>query len=242
MLELYFIRHGQSTNNLLWDENSDAHLYQRVTDPDLTPIGIEQARLVAEAIARPYVNNGYDPQNRSGFGLTHLHCSLMTRAVKTGLAIAEKTGLPLVAWPELHETGGLFDIEFIDEEPVYLGQPGPGRSFFQSNFPQLIIPDDLPETGWYDREKEPREQYPVRAREIIDRLLTEHGGTYHRVGIVMHGGIFAHILSVFFEIQAEHYWFLMNNCAISRVDISDKGHVRLQYMNKVDPFPEHLIT
>ncbi|HOM66730.1 MAG TPA: histidine phosphatase family protein [Brevefilum fermentans] len=242
MLELYFIRHGQSTNNLLTEDGSDTYLSQRSTDPDLTPIGEEQARLVAEAIARPYVNNGYDPQNRSGFGLTHLYCSLMTRAVKTGLAIAEKTGLPLVAWPELHETGGLFDVEFIDEEPVLIGQPGPGRSYFQSNFPQLIIPDDLPETGWYNREKEPREHYPVRAREIVNRLLSEHGGTDHRVGIVMHGGIFGHILTAFFEIQAEHYWFQMNNCAISRVDISDKGHVRLQYTNKVDPFPDHLVT
>ena len=174
MLELYFIRHGQSTNNLLTEDGSDTYLSQRSTDPDLTPIGEEQARLVAEAIARPYVNNGYDPQNRSGFGLTHLYCSLMTRAVKTGLAIAEKTGLPLVAWPELHETGGLFDVEFIDEEPVLIGQPGPGRSYFQSNFPQLIIPDDLPETGWYNREKEPREHYPI-AREIVNRLLSEHG-------------------------------------------------------------------
>ena len=81
--------------------------------------------------------------------------------------------------PELHETGGLFDVEFIDEEPVLIGQPGPGRSYFQSNFPQLIIPDDLPETGWYNREKEPREHYPVRL-EIVNRLLSEHGGTDHR--------------------------------------------------------------
>lgn len=62
---------------------------------------------------------------------------------------------------ELHETGGLFDVEFIDEEPVLIGQPGPGISYFQSNSSQLIIPDDLPETGWYNREKEPREHYPV---------------------------------------------------------------------------------
>lgn len=62
MLELYFIRHGQSTNNLLTEDGSDTYLSQRSTDPDLTPIGEEQARLVAEAIARPYVNNGYDPR------------------------------------------------------------------------------------------------------------------------------------------------------------------------------------
>ena len=224
------------------DENNDDYLLVRTTDPELTPIGVEQAQRVADYLAQPHTANGYDPQNRAGYGLTHLYCSLMVRAVRTGYAIAQTTGLPLVAWPELHETGGLFDVEMIDDEPVFIGQPGPGRAFFSSQFPQLIIPDDLSESGWYNREKEPREEYPLRAQAIIDRLLAEHGSTDHRVGIVMHGGIFARILSAFFNIRAENYWLLMNNCGISRIDISSTGRVTLTYMNKVDQFPDHLIT
>lgn len=242
MLELYFIRHGQSTNNVLWDESIDTHLHHRAIDPELTPIGEEQARLVADFVARPKNGGGNDPQNRAGFGLTHLYCSLMMRAVKTGVVIAEKTGLPLVAWPEIHETGGLFEVEFVDDEPVFIGQPGPGRSYFNQNFPQLILPDDLPESGWYNREKEPRDNYSLRAQSIIDRLLEEHGDTDHRMGLVMHGGIFARILRVIFNVQTENYWFLMNNCAVSRLDISPTGLVHLMYMNKVDHFPDHLIT
>ena len=242
LLELYFIRHGQSTNNVILDENNDDYLFQRSTDPELTPIGEEQARLVAETLARPYTDNGFNPHNRAGFGLTHLYCSLMVRAVRTGLAISEKTNLPLVAWPELHETGGIFDVEMIDGEPVFIGQPGPGRSFFTSQVPQLLIPDDLPEEGWYNREKEPREQYILRAQAIIDRLLAEHGGTDHRVGMVMHAGIFAHILTAFFNVQAEDYWFSMNNCSISRVDVLPEGKVKLKYSNKVDHFPDRLVT
>ena len=166
----------------------------------------------------------------------------MVRAVRTGCAIAQKTNLPLEAWPELHETGGIFDVELIDGERVLIGQPGPGRSFFETHFPQLVIPHDLSETGWYNREKEPRENYRLRAQAIIERLLATHGGTDHRVGIVMHAGIFAHILSVFYNIQAENYWFLKNNCGISRIDVSASGRVTLMYMNKVDQFPDHLIT
>jgi 2,3-bisphosphoglycerate-dependent phosphoglycerate mutase len=243
LAQLYFIRHGQSTNNVIMDQNDhDDYLIERITDPELTQIGEEQARLAAKALAQPFAASGFDPQNRSGFGLTHLYCSLMVRAVRTGLAISQATNLPLVAWPELHETGGLFDVEMLDGEPVFIGQPGPGRSFFQSQFPQMIIPDDLPEDGWYNREKEPREHYSLRAQAIIDRLIADHGGTDDRVGIVMHGGIFARILTAFFDIQAERYWFLMNNCGISRVDISEEGHVMLAYMNKVDHFPDHLVT
>lgn len=243
MTQLYFIRHGQSINNVILDQNNhDDYLIERVTDPNLTSIGVEQAQLAAKALAQPYTASEFDPQNRAGFGLTHLYCSLMVRAVRTGLAIAQETNLPLVGWSELHETGGLFDVEMVDGEPVFIGQPGPDRAFFESQFPQLTIPEDLPESGWYSREKEPHEQYSVRAQAIIDRLIAEHGGTDDHVGIVMHGGIFFRILTAFFDIQANQYWFLMNNCGISRVDISEKGHVMLAYMNKVDHLPDHLVT
>lgn len=219
----------------------DKYLNERETDPDLTSIGKEQAQLLADFVSRPNAVNGFDPQNRKGFGLTHLHCSLMIRAVKTGQAISEKTGLPLVAWPDVHETGGMFDSSIVEGEPVFVGKPGPGKSFFRSEFPDLIIPEDLPESGWWDREKESREKYRERAQRIIDQLVDEHGDTDHRIGIVMHGGIFARILTALFDIQAENYWFLMNNCGISRIDIN-RGHAMLAYMNKVDYLPDHLVT
>jgi len=211
-------------------------------DADLTPKGVEQAKLVAEYIARPIESEIDDPQNRYGFGLTHLYCSLMTRSIKTGMYVAEKTGLPLVAWPEVHETGGMFDVEMNEDEPVFHGRPGRGKSFFESQFPNLVLPEDLPEDGWWNKDIEPRENYLVRAQGIIDRLHKEHSGKDHRVGIVMHGGIFARIMVSFFAVQIEKYWFLMNNCAISRVDIDDDGHIELNYMNKVDHLPDHLIT
>lgn len=243
MTQLYFIRHGQSTNNVIMDQNDhDDYLFERTTDPNLTSIGEAQAQITGTALAQPLTDSGFDSQNRAGFGLTHLYCSLMVRAVRTGLAISQATDLPLVAWPELHETGGVFDVKMVDGERVFTGQPGPGRSFFETQFPDLILPDDLSEEGWYNRDKEPRAQYTPRAQGIIDRLIADHGGTEDRVGIVMHGGIFTHILTAFFNIQAERYWFLMNNCAISRVDLSDDGYVMLAYMNKVDHLPDHLVT
>lgn len=241
-MELYFIRHGQSENNAIMKGiGRDKYLNLRETDPDLTSIGKEQAQLLADFIARPHDEDGYDPQNRNGFGLTHLYCSLMIRAIKTGQAVSEKTGLPLVAWPDVHETGGVFDSSIEDGEPVFIGKPGPGKSYFASEFPNLIIPEDLPESGWWNREKESRENYHKRAHRIVDQLVEEHGETDHRIGIVMHGGIFARILTALFDIQAENYWFLMNNCGISRIDINH-GHSMLAYMNKVDYLPDHLVT
>lgn len=244
MPQFYFIRHGQSTNNVIYDHNEhDDYLLERTTDPNLTELGEEQAQLTAQSLAQPFIaDDRFDPQNRFGFGLTHLYSSLMLRAVRTGLAIAEATQLPLIGWPDLHETGGLFDIQIVDGELDFFGQPGPGRSYFQSNFPQLVLPDELSEDGWYNKAKEPADNYLPRARQIVEHLIATHSGTNHRVGIVMHGGIFMRILTALFNIQVERYWLLMNNCAISRIDISPEGHVLLNYMNKCDHLPDHLIT
>lgn len=241
-MQLYFIRHGQSTNNKVWDEeDNDRYFETRASDPDLTAIGFEQAEKVAAYLAQPYRSSGWDPQNRNGFGLTHLYSSLMIRAVKTGKAIADKTGLELVAMPEVHETGGIFDMIQTDGEPIFIGQPGPGKSFFRTNFPELVIPDDLPEEGWWNREKEPRDNYLKRAQSVIDLLVEKHGNQNDRVGVVMHNGIFSRMVTALLNIQAEKYWLLMNNCAISRFDV-DHGEVVVSYMNKTDHLPDHMIT
>ena len=243
MLQLYFMRHGQSTNNAWWQESDrDTYLAGREADPDLTKAGLKQAEILANYVARPQTSEDFDPQNRHGFGLTHLYCSLMIRAVKTGQAVAEKTGLELVAMPEVHETGGMFNGDVVEGEAIFEGVPGPGRSYFETHFPELVLPEDLSEEGWWNREKEPREHYQERANRVIEQLMDKHQGQNHRVGIVMHGGIFARILKGLFHVEAEDYWFLMNNCAITRVDVKDDGHVMLAYMNKVDFLPDDLVT
>jgi len=243
LLQLYFIRHGQSTNNVVMDEGKrEDYLFDRVTDPVLTENGRRQADLVADYVSREVDGAHYDPQNRAGFGLTHLYCSLMTRSIETGLPVARKTDLPLISLPDGHETGGIFRTEKQDGETVLIGMPGRGRSDLESAYPELVLPEDLTDEGWWNREKEPRDAYQPRARRLIDFLIQTHGGQHHRVGVITHGGIFARILTALFEVQAEHYWFLMNNCGISRIEISDEGNVLLAYMNKVDFLPQDLIT
>jgi len=243
LLEVYFIRHAQSTNNLIMEQSGyEEYLFERTPEPDITPLGHGQAQLLGDFVARPSLNGQFDPQNRAGVGLTHLYCSLMIRAIKTGQAVAKKTGLPLVAWPDVHETGGLFDVTKEDGEPVFFGVPGHGRDFFSKKFPDLVIPEDLSHEGWWNRDKEPREAYQERARGIVEDLILKHGEKDHRVAIITHGGIFARILSAILEVQAPRYWFLMNNCGISRIDFDDDGRINLLYLNKVDYLPDDMIT
>src|SRR5438105_11363232 len=105
-MELYLVRHGQSENNLLWDTTSSSH--GRHEDPALTPLGRQQAQLVAQFLSRPYVPDAppaQRQQNRNGFGITHVYAGLMDRAVATGSYIARALNLPLRAWEDLHEGG-----------------------------------------------------------------------------------------------------------------------------------------
>ena len=120
MIKMLLIRHGQSENNLLWAQTGSFD--GRNEDPELTPVGWQQAEALAQVLRGPdhgqaTLDAGWDPQNIYGFGLTHLYCSLMVRAVQTGQVVARALDLPLVGWPEIHETGG---IHFRDPET---GQP-----------------------------------------------------------------------------------------------------------------------
>ncbi len=263
-MQFYFIRHGQSQNNASWDIHGDG--YPRVEDPELTPIGHRQAHLLAQFLASSEVANpdGDGPDQDSGnahrlpfkssthpmnltsprdvgrFGLTHLYTSLMIRAVQTGVAISEALGLPLVAWPDLHETGGIFleDPQTGEKQ----GLPGHNRAYFECHFPTLVLPDDLGEQGWWNRPFEDYDQRPLRAKRFLETLLARHGGSEDRVAVISHGAFYNYVLWTILGVTREcGVWFAMNNAALTRIDFSQEG-VRVAYTNRTDHLPTELIT
>ena len=143
-MQLYFIRHAQSENNAHWGDDS----YQESDVPELTRIAHSQVEYLARFLGENQKlksESAWNPQNRHGFGLTHIYTSLMVRAVGTGLPVARATGIQLVAWPEIHETGGIFSRLPGDE---MAGLPGKPRSYFEAHFPDLVLPNWVDETGW----------------------------------------------------------------------------------------------
>ncbi len=90
-MELYIIRHAQSTNNALPDER------ERVCDPHLTEIGRRQADLLAAHLATghdlhpqptrawniPVSSNG-----QGGYGIQRLYASAMHRALSAAARIS----------------------------------------------------------------------------------------------------------------------------------------------------------
>lgn len=246
-MELYFIRHGQSINNANWN-NAD---YQESPDPVLTEIGQEQAQILADFLNKHQAitnDREWNVQNRYGFGLTHIYTSLMERAAFTAAPIAQALDIPLIAWKEIHEEGGIYSRE--DKLKVQ-GLPGRPRSFFMQNFRTLTLPDDLDETGWWNRPYEADEERQPRADQVLGELLTRHrdqeGQSVHRVALVSHGGFFMRLVCAMLKLpwrQAAlglRSWFILNNCSISRFDIF-KNEINIAYLNRTDHLPDHLIT
>ena len=241
-MHLYYIRHAQSTNNALWTATGTTKV--RSHDPELTPTGLRQAKATAEFLAASdgSVNGwAYDLQNRSGFGLTHLYCSLMVRAVATGSVIASRLGLPLHAWVNWHEVGGLY---LDDDEKGRVPYPGYGRSYFAEKYPALVVPETLGEAGWWGKPFEEDADRPARGRAVLAELLERYGQTDARVGIISHGGFYNYFLAAVYDLPssalpADH---MMNNCAISRFVFEPDHRPYISYQNRADHLPNELLT
>lgn len=227
-MRFYYIRHGQSQNNVLWEQTGSSK--GRSIDAELTPLGRQQAETLGQFL---HSQNGE-------FGITHLYTSLMVRAVTTGTIVAQALGLPLAAWEDLHETGGIY----VEDEQTgqCIGQPGNNRAYFEAHYPHLVLPEALDEAGWWNRPFEEREQRQARAQRFLRDLLERHGSGDDRVAVISHGAFYNYFLSALLDWpRKEGYWFLLNNAAITRIDLHD-DRVVLVYLNRFEFLARELVT
>jgi 2,3-bisphosphoglycerate-dependent phosphoglycerate mutase len=240
-MRLYFIRHAQSTNNALVDRTSNEK--GRDHDPPLTETGQRQAALVARHLAAgpgKVIPPGIDAKDLLGFGITHLYCSLMDRAIVTAKYIALALGLPLVGHSELHEAGGIFRQDSDTAERV--GLPGRSASDFRSTYPELLVPPEVGKEGWWNRPFESVDDRAPRAKRVWKMLLDRHGRRKDHVCIVSHGEFFNWLTAEIFRCDGPlSTWLDMNNTAITRFDYSE-GYLRVRYLNRTDHLPPELIT
>ncbi|HEX2623475.1 MAG TPA: histidine phosphatase family protein, partial [Phototrophicaceae bacterium] len=133
-MELYLIRHGQSTNNFLMEDQS-----LRSQDPELTDTGKEQAKTLANYLATGinrerlvrYLPDAPERQQAQPFIITHLYCSAMYRAMQTAQPIAAALKLKPEIWLDIHEHGGIY----LKKNGVATGYSGRTRAEITSEFP-----------------------------------------------------------------------------------------------------------
>jgi 2,3-bisphosphoglycerate-dependent phosphoglycerate mutase len=162
-MELYVIRHAQSANNALPEE-------QRVEDPAITELGHRQAKALADWI--------------HSADLDILVTSPFRRTLETTEYIRQRVDVVPQVWIDLHEQGGCY----AGHDPTrYEGRPGMTRQQILAEFPGYEPEELIDASGWWKcRTYESYEMTRQRARRLVARTLKTFGGRNVRVAYIMH--------------------------------------------------------
>lgn len=242
-MRVYFIRHGQSTNNVLYTDNlSFAEIeLKRSHDPQLTDIGEQQAERVAQflkdAVDMPLPE--FEP-----LSLTKLYVSPMIRALNTAKPIAEALDLQAEVWTDIFEIGGLFKA---GEDDTVTGFPGLNCHEIAEHHPSYILPETVTEDGWWDvnHGRETPEQFMGRAIKVALKLR-KFAHTDERIALVSHAAFLDSLIKAFLGQLPSHpdnLFYNHYNTGITRIDFAESNftpspdHVRIHYLNRVDHLP-----
>lgn len=234
-MEVYLIRHGQSVNNALGSPAGRSH------DPELTEIGFRQAEILAAHLA-----DGECPESKwsgprgGGYQLDRLYCSAMQRALQTAQPVGKMLGLQPEVWVDIHEQGGIY---LDGDNSQRVGYPGLTRSQILEQFPDYVLPDEVTDSGWWNRGFETVAAATGRATAVAAALIERAKTSDERIGLISHG-MFTNLLikALLNQLPSPASYFYHYNTAISRIDIRDDGYIVLHYLNRINHLPVDLIT
>lgn len=229
-MELFLIRHGESTNNALVD------ISQRVADPELTAKGRTQAERVGAYLAKGlHLAQAERAEDRPFFD--RLYCSAMIRALHTAQAIGQAMKAKSELWVAIHEMGGLY-LDHGGERGV-VGYPGLTRAEMAARFPSSVASPEIGADGWWDAGRETERQAQSRARGVAADLLAR-AGEQTRIGLVTHGGFMSLLLSALSsQATDDGDYYEHENTAITRVALAP-GRVVVKYVNRTEHLPDEL--
>ncbi|GIV77250.1 histidine phosphatase family protein [Litorilinea aerophila] len=251
-MKLFLIRHAESANNrLALDLGYDEYMAQRYIDPPLTELGRRQAQMVAQHLAdnqhpeRPSEQSA--APERSGYGITHLYCSAMLRSLETAAPIGQALGLRPAIWIDIHEHGGMFRGNPRTGEGLEVA-PGLNRRQIQEQFPDVLIPDEVTDEGWwfqgyedmpacYGRATRVARDLRRRAQELSNNEVEES------VALVSHGTFIDSLIKALFnQIPAREFYYQHYNTAITRIDFMPDGVLLIRYINRIQHLPPDMVS
>ena len=228
-MDLFLIRHGESTNNVLTDVS------QRVADPELTAKGRVQAERVAAYLAEGFHLAPAEREEDRPF-FDRLYCSAMIRALHTAQAIEQAMESKSEIWVAIHEMGGIY-LDHGGERGT-VGYPGLTRAEIAARFPTSVAPAEVGEDGWWDAGMETDEQAQRRAMNVAADLLAR-AGEETRVGLVTHGGFISLLLSALDNQGIDDDYYGHENTAITRIALAP-GDTVIKYINRTEHLPDEL--
>jgi 2,3-bisphosphoglycerate-dependent phosphoglycerate mutase len=232
-MELYIIRHGQSTNNAL------TSAVGRSQDPGLTDIGVRQAEALAAHLA-----NGCCPETdyekRTGYNFDTLYCSAMQRALLTAQPVAAALGLKPEVWVETHEQGGIY---LDSDNGERIGYSGMTRGEILERFPDYVLPDSITDEGWWNQGYESLAGATGRAVAVAEIMVERARHSNEHLGLISHG-MFVNLLikALFNQLPTPTSYYQHYNTGITRIDIRPDGFVILRYFNRISHLTPDLVT
>ena len=220
-MELYLIRHGQSTNN--------ARL-PHIADPPLSDLGKQQAHYTGRALQSE--------------GISRLYCSPMLRALQTAEIIGGILSLAPHVYIGLHEWDGIWE-ESVGRFGATL--PGLTRSEMKKACPNVVLPQDVTNEGWLFTQWENVElmlrQADQNATNFIAHLQAIHNQSHKPVAAISHGGFLSTLIGTFFDLPPndDSDRFAHHNAAISKIQRTTRG-TQLRYSDRMCHLPKRMIT
>jgi probable phosphoglycerate mutase len=206
---LILVRHGESTANA-------ARVYQGWNDDPLSPLGEQQARALARALAARRDNGEIHP--------LALYASPLQRAWRTGVAIGEALGLTPVAHPGLREidVGAASGVAF---EEVARRWPE-----LLARRPELGLDFAWPggESGW---------EFRARVAATLDEIIDQHRGAAPDQAVIVasHGGTIRFAVA-YLRGDDPRAWpdGQIANCSLTELAIAAAGDHRVVCLNRCD--------
>ena len=209
-MRLILIRHGQSGNNLIFEQTGGSS--GRHPDTPLTALGHEQAARTADFLAGPSPDLPWR--------VTHLYTSLMTRAVQTARPIAEALDLPLLPHPEAYEVGGPFDEDEQTGERTPVA--GASRTALAGISDRLRLPDWASDEGWYTGPFEAEGAARARAGRVVSSLRAAWSDD-DVIALVTHGYFTQFLIQELVGVDGMSGWIRIHNTALSLFEDRDWG-------------------
>lgn len=235
-MQLLLIRHAESVNNLLFTKHgADDYMHRRSPDPSITERGFVQADTLARHL------------ETVDYGITDILVSPMLRTVQTARPMVAALNLKPRMWVAIYEDGGMFTGDPKSPESIS-SHPGLTRADFARDHPEFELVDEITDDGWATGGWEDRAACHARAirvaADLVHRAESERAqGIASVVALVSHGTFLdALIKALFGHLPDERHHYFLNNTALSLVDFSKPGRIRLRYLNRTEHLSAGLVT
>ena len=210
--DVYVIRHGESTNNVVQGADRAAYESVRESDPGLSQNGLRQAEYLGGFMAA-----NHDIKIAKGKQYA-VFTSPMRRAAETAHAVAKALRVDLEVWTDVFENKGC--------QMKGQSYPGDSRSTLQQRYPGVILPDTCTEEGWHLQPIETEDEAWVRAQRVVDRLFAMSRDPEYQgkgVALVTHGNFMDYLFGRFVRRSEMKGLprFLFSNTCYSRIHFKE---------------------